>query len=290
MWSYKSRADYDRRDGGTFLRDWTHLNDVEWLGDSRIVASPRNVDQVVVLDRDSGLDEPWSLGTDGNHTRLCEQHNPDYILPSRGGPAVIVADSENNRVVEYERRGGEWTRTWSWRDSQPSWPRDADRLPNGHTLVTDSNGTRVLELNTDGEVVWSTPVDTPYEAERLGTGEESAGGPAASRAGLRGSSADATSGAALDRGADAPVTSRVVIWIKSLLPSLLVDGLLFVLPGWMWSTELLVAALATASVGSWATAELYCAGYRSRAPSATNRVTPTRTGIPARRTVQSHSR
>jgi hypothetical protein len=252
VWSYNFRADYERRDGGTFPRDWTHLNDVEWLGDGRMMASPRNMDQVVFLDREDGLDESWSLGTDGNHSRLYEQHNPDYIPEARGGPAVVVADSENNRVVEYERRDGEWVRTWSWRDSEMSWPR--------------SNGNRILELDTDGEVVWSIPVDTPYEAERLGTGDESADGPAASRADLRGTSASATSGPAPARGTDASLTSEVVIWIKSLLPSLVVNGLLFVLPGWMGSTELLVTALALGAAASWTTAELYWAGYRLRPP------------------------
>ncbi|MFB6311875.1 MAG: hypothetical protein ABEH64_11930, partial [Salinirussus sp.] len=52
------------------------------------------------------------------------------------------------------------------------WPRDADRLPNGHTLITDSLNQRVLEVTRDGELIWSTTMAAaPYEADRLPIGE-----------------------------------------------------------------------------------------------------------------------
>jgi hypothetical protein len=77
-----------------------------------------------------------------NGSLFYEQHNPDYIPEERGGPAVLVADSENGRVVEYGRTPGNgtpvtdgtWERTWQWRDGRLQWPRDADRLPNGGWL------------------------------------------------------------------------------------------------------------------------------------------------------------
>ncbi len=53
-----------------------------------------------------------------------------------------------------------------------NWPRDADRLENGNTLITDSLNKRLVEVNRSGETVWSynTP-EVPYEAERLPEGE-----------------------------------------------------------------------------------------------------------------------
>ncbi|MEZ3115636.1 arylsulfotransferase family protein [Halobaculum sp. MBLA0147] len=265
-WAYNFRADFKREDGGSFPKDWTHLNDVEWLGNGTIIASPRNLDQVVFIHKQRGLLESRTLGSDGNYSRLFEQHNPDFIPAERGGPAVVVADSENNRVVEYERRDDGWVRTWSWSDARMSWPRDADRLPNGHTLVTDSNGGRILELNRDGEIVWSVPVDTPYEAERLGTGDESSGGMAASRAGLAGTNSRVVDESSDADSSSAPLASRVVIAIKSFLPSLVVNGLLFVLPGWMGSIELLVLALLSGILSLWAGTEAYWRGYRFRSP------------------------
>jgi hypothetical protein len=87
---------------------------------------------------------------------------------------VLVADSENDRVVEYARRDGNWTRTWRVGNrTSMSWPRDADRLPSGNTLVADSRGHRVFEVTPAGEVVWE--VSTPwlvYEVERIPYGDE----------------------------------------------------------------------------------------------------------------------
>ncbi len=56
-----------------------------------------------------------------------------------------------------------------------SWPRDADRLPNGNTLITDSRAvpvTRVIEINSGGDLVWEFEVPITfgnlfYESDRL---------------------------------------------------------------------------------------------------------------------------
>src|SRR5699024_11539652 len=84
---------------------------------------------------------------------------------------ILVADSENERVVEYERVGGPagngtWKRTWTLTGFD--WPRDADRLPNGNTLITDTLNQRVVEVTPTGEGVWEyTAPWAPYDAERL---------------------------------------------------------------------------------------------------------------------------
>ena len=179
-WEWQAQSDFPFSSGGPFPRDWTHLNDVESLEDGRIVVSLRNHDQVVFLDRETGVVENWTLGSDDDHDVLYEQHNPDYIPASEGGPALLLANSENDRVAEFRREDGEWNRTWTWADDRLEWPRDADRLPNGHTLVTDTDGGRVLEIDRDGDIAWSVEIAGGYDAERLGTGDESAGGPSAS--------------------------------------------------------------------------------------------------------------
>ncbi|WP_132059141.1 arylsulfotransferase family protein [Halorussus amylolyticus] len=197
-WEWQAQTDFEFDSGGPFPRDWTHLNDVEMLDDGRVMASLRNQDQVVFIDPERGLDEEWTLGSDGDHDTLYEQHNPDYIPEERGGPAVVLADSENDRVVEFHREGSagetgedaEWNRAWTWSDDALDWPRDADRLPNGNTLVTDTDGGRVLEVAPNGSVVWSVEVEGGYDSERLGTGDESANGSAVeSNSGAMGTSA-----------------------------------------------------------------------------------------------------
>jgi len=161
--------------GGEFGGDWTHNNDVEQVDDGVFMVSVRNFDQVVAIDRET-KEIVWKLDADDDRDVLFEQHNPDYIESENGTPTVLVADSENDRVVEYARIDGAWERTWVLRGGGLAEPRDADRLPNGNTLVVDRFGHRLLEVTPQGQVVWEMYAPwQPYDAERLGTGDESSG-------------------------------------------------------------------------------------------------------------------
>ncbi|WP_101295488.1 aryl-sulfate sulfotransferase [Halegenticoccus soli] len=242
-WSWDAQADYSTESGGPYPEDWTHVNDVEYVeidGRAVVMASLRNQDSVVFIDLERGLMEEWTLGEDDDHETLYEQHNPDYIPPEEGGPAVLVADSENSRVVEYQRENGEWVKTWEWSDPRMQWVRDADRLPNGHTLMTDSNGDRVLEVDRRGEVVWSADVGFPYEAERLGTGDESAGGPSAKSLDLPSERADERS--------DVGAVGSAWLRIEAAVPPKVVNAIAYALPRWMGALE--IVALFTFVVGS----------------------------------------
>jgi hypothetical protein len=234
-WEWSVQSHFPLDGGGPYPTDWAHLNDVELLDDGRVVVSLRNQDQVVLVEPGEGVVEEWTLGSDGDHDILYEQHNPDYIPASDGGPALLVADSENNRIVE--------------------------RLPNGHTLVTDTAGGRVVELDRDGEVVWQLGVATAYEAERLTTGDESAGGPSAERAGLASSAGRAEPGTANGSGG-----GSVLGAVKAALPNKLVNGVTNGTPLWMGFYDAVAAAvLALAAVG-WLVCELWWAGVRLRTP------------------------
>ncbi|MFC6786599.1 aryl-sulfate sulfotransferase [Halobaculum halobium] len=177
QWRFDEHTDqFPREGGGPYGDDWTHVNDVDPIGDDTLLVSVRNFDQVIAIDRDT-KEVKWTLGEDDNYDILNEQHNPDFIEGEDGRTTVIVADSENDRVVEYSRtEGGEWERTWSLSGGGLHEPRDADRLPNGNTLVSDRRGHRVLEVTPRGEVVWEvyTPWQ-PYDAERVGTDRGSDG-------------------------------------------------------------------------------------------------------------------
>jgi hypothetical protein len=175
VWEWKFRKHgYNRSGGGTYTDDWTHVNDVDKLGPGRYLASPRNFDQVIVVNR-STKNVTTQLGSDGDWETLYEQHNPQYLESEEGTPTMLVADSENDRIVEYEKREGGWTRTWLL-EGNLNWPRDADRLPNGNTLVTDTLNHRVMEVTPAGQVVWEfyAPWGT-YEAERMQLGDEPGG-------------------------------------------------------------------------------------------------------------------
>ncbi|WP_408959264.1 hypothetical protein [Natrinema sp. 74] len=242
-WSWQVESAFPLESGGSYDGDWAHLNDVELLPDGRVMASLRNHDRVVFLN-ESGVMPSWTLGAENDRNVLYEQHNPDYIPASRGGPAVLVADSENDRIVEYQRRDGEWVQSWEFTDPAVAWPRDADRLPNGHTLITSSTGDRVFEINTDGEIVQSLTVDLPYEAERLGTPPESGGGEAA--AALELPSSQTTAESAESGHADA---------LASVVPSRIRNGLLFVRPPWMGVAETAASVGTIGLLVAWAILE-----------------------------------
>jgi hypothetical protein len=179
VWEWYFRNHYPADTDGGMDRDWTHVNDVDKVGDGRYLVSPRNFDQVILIDRETGAIE-LRLGSDGDHDVLYEQHNPMYMETDDGEPVILVADSENDRVVEYtcsERTADgdcDWALTWELDDPSLNWPRDADRLPNGNTLIVDSLNHRVLEVTPDGEIVWESCVFWgPYDAERVPYGDES---------------------------------------------------------------------------------------------------------------------
>lgn len=172
-WKFKNRG-YNESGGGKYTDDWTHVNDVDKIGEGRYVASPRNFDQVIVVNR-STKEVTQQLGTDEKHSILYEQHNPQYLRGENSTPTMLVADSENDRIVEYAKEEGNWTRTWTLTGNF-NWPRDADRLPNGNTLITDTLNHRVVEVTPNGEVVWEfyAPWGT-YDAERMQLGDEPSG-------------------------------------------------------------------------------------------------------------------
>jgi len=151
---------------------YTHLNDVDSIDNgSAFLASPRNFDRVMAINR-SSKDIKWTLGEEDNYSILNEQHNPALISQDPG--TVLVADSENDRVVEYRRNQTGWHLDWAY--NALDWPRDADRLPNGNTLIADTQGNRALEVTPEGEIVWEAYITyAPYDVERMSLGDEPTG-------------------------------------------------------------------------------------------------------------------
>ncbi|MDS0241358.1 MULTISPECIES: aryl-sulfate sulfotransferase [unclassified Haloferax] len=176
VWEYRFDdypTAFPKEGGGEYGGDWTHNNDIDQIRPGVFMVSVRNFDQVVAIDRET-KEIRWTLGNDDNRDILFEQHNPDYIEGENGTATVIVADSRNDRVVEYSRENDKWVRTWVLRGGGLNEPRDADRLPNGNTLVVDRRGDRLLEVTPQGDVVWEFYAPwQPYDAERIGTGDGS---------------------------------------------------------------------------------------------------------------------
>lgn len=253
-WEWRARSEFSYQTGGE-IEDWTHINDVEYLEDQNIVmVDPRNHDQVWFIHHQRGLLENLTLGEDNNHTILYEQHNPDYIPEERGGPALLIADSENNRIIEYQRKNGNWTQSWVWQDTKMQWPRDADRLPNGETLITDTHSNRILEVNKEGEIVWQVTMAKPYEAERLGTGDESTHGKSAKTLGYKSRTVDKI---AFSQKNDRNLRQSVYLFFRSIIPSKIYHGIKWVVPAWIGLLDLFTLAISVMSLGIWSVSELY---------------------------------
>lgn len=261
QWRFRNHG-YAPGRGGPYKADWTHVNDVDKVGPGRYLGSVKNFDQVVVVDRTTG-ETAMQLGTNQNHSRLYKQHNPQFLRGANGTPTMLVADSGNDRVVEYARRDGHWTRTWRLGGTF-SWPRDADRLPDGNTLVTDTHNQRVMEVTPSGEVVWEFYAPwAPYEAERIRFGDE-AGGPtigeqnATGTATLHGSAAltPGVSGTATfpewlrDTFAGTPLATEVT-WFANRWEHVTP----WIRPVWMGSWDFVAVALAGVLALGWLVAE-----------------------------------
>ncbi|GKZ14278.1 hypothetical protein [Haladaptatus sp. T7] len=218
LWQWNATDRYDRPEGMDEEGDWTHVNDVDRIRPGVFRISIRNFDTVADLHVENGSAHlepvvgPDSYSASGDI--LYEQHNPDTL-----GDTLLVADSEHDRIVEI-RNGSV---VWEYGGSGVfDWPRDADRLPNGHTLVADSYNDRVVELNEKGEIVWSVETGSlPYEADRLpGEGSD---GPTASEAGIPNRTQEAS-----------PVNERVAWGIsmaKYVVPNNLAQELVIIVFG-----------------------------------------------------------
>jgi hypothetical protein len=176
----------------------------------------------------------------GDPAVLDHQHNPQYLEDG----AILVADSENDRVVELHEENGEWIVAWGLQraaDVELSWPRDADRLANGNTLITDTLNKRIVEVNQSGGAVWSYRTDRiPYEADRLPVGE-AVGGPT-----YDGTAADTAGERRL--GSGIPVLSDLLVGVRSVYSGL---------PFWFGEAQLLSTLVSIGFVLSGAVVGLH---------------------------------
>lgn len=257
-WQWEAQSTFPISSGDSYPRgephvqsDWTHINDVELLPDGRIMVSVRNHNQIIFIDPGNGVDSEWTLGSESIPDIINRQHNPDFIPVTDGGPSVLVGDSHNDRAVEYQREDSTWNRTWVFQGPSGSWIRDADRLPNGNTLIAGVDRNRVIEVNPDGKVIWSVNVDTPYEAERIGSGDESVNGPSALSASIRSGSIAGQESVDEQTGGIMNFVRELWIGIRNMLPSKAVSIILYILPPWIRFTELTIIAIILITSFAW---------------------------------------
>ncbi len=153
-------------DGRGILSDGTTLeypNDITILDDERFLITDRNHDRCLIADRAGQI--LWQY-CDG----LKHPHNGD--ITDTG--TILICNSDLNEVWEIDPEENQVIWIYGRKAGQElSFPRDADRLPNGNTLITDSRHHRILEVTPEGKIVWQYQVDyyaSFYEADILENG------------------------------------------------------------------------------------------------------------------------
>ena len=156
-WEHLDPADYPIVAVQEPRHEWTHGNTVSELPDGNLVLSFRNLCTVAIVERATGA-ITWTLGT----PPLAQQHAP-HLLPNGN---LLIFDNGTHRVdhalphsrvieVDLATKGI----VWSYQERRPSdffspLISNAQRLPNGNTLICEGTFGRLFEVTVGGEVVW----------------------------------------------------------------------------------------------------------------------------------------
>ena len=155
--------------GGNPIYDWTHSNTVRFdEEDSAVYLNSRHLDRIVKIDYPSG-EILWSMGGGGDFGEglFSHAHDPEFLENGN----MLIYDNGNHREPEEYSRAVEiaFDAELGWAHVVWDWPReplffdsamgDANRLPNGNTLITSSHHSRLFEVTRNGELVWELLLD-----------------------------------------------------------------------------------------------------------------------------------
>jgi hypothetical protein len=140
------------------LRDvWANGNGLAELPNGDIVVSFRTISTIIIIERKTGA-IIWKLGA----PPLCGQHAPTplangNLLIFDNGPHRLDHPIPFSRVIEVEPATKRIV--WEYREKRESdffSPRisNAQRLPNGNTLICEGDFGRLFEVTVSGDIVW----------------------------------------------------------------------------------------------------------------------------------------
>jgi len=156
VWSWKAKDHLDNAEYKNISdQGWTHANAVSRLRNDNTLISLRNFNIVVEVSPNGSI-----LRTIGKGI-FHYQHDPE-ILPN--GNLLVMNHSRPNKAIEINPKTNEVV--WESRNfgKEMSPVRDADRLPNGNTLITGT--TKILEFTPNGELVWRLNLDVTFRNRR----------------------------------------------------------------------------------------------------------------------------
>ena len=134
---------------------WTHTNAVSRLDSGNTLISLRNFNVIAEVDQEGKLVRTIGKGV------LVNQHDP-LVLPN--GNILVANHGTPHEVIELDPAGAiVWRFPVRERASIPV--RDANRLPNGNTLITESD--RIVEVTKDKQIVWQFRLTTPPFTDKM---------------------------------------------------------------------------------------------------------------------------
>lgn len=179
VWEWRAWEHLDpTKDTITAVQDdrseWTHGNAIMELPDGDILVSFRNISTVIRIQRQTGK-VAWKLGA----PPLSAQHAPTplangNILIFDNGPHRLDHTFPFSRVIEINPSTNEIV--WKYQETNVHnfySPRvsNAQRLPNGNTLINEGFFGRFFEVTSEGDVVWEYvnpyfgPASAPAKAQ-----------------------------------------------------------------------------------------------------------------------------
>jgi outer membrane protein assembly factor BamB len=156
-WDHLDPAEYPITFAENTRSEWTHGNAIVELADGNLLLSFRNISTILKIYQKTGR-VVWKLGA----PTLSGQHAPTplpngNILIFDNGPHRLEQTFPFSRVIEVNPATKEIV--WKYQEAfPPSFYSDrisnAQRLPNGNTLINEGQFGRFFEVTPAGEVVW----------------------------------------------------------------------------------------------------------------------------------------
>ncbi|MBU2054392.1 MAG: aryl-sulfate sulfotransferase [Proteobacteria bacterium] len=156
VWAWYARDHFNKPPyKDIYDEGWTHTNAVSRLPNDNTLISLRNFNFVVEVDPRGAVVRTIGEGI------FHRQHDP-VMLPH--GNILVANHQKPHRAIEVDLNTGKivWQSPGFERDATPV--RDANRLPNGNTLVTGT--TKIIEFTAEGEIVWQLKLKGVYFANQ----------------------------------------------------------------------------------------------------------------------------
>jgi len=157
VWEHLDPAEFPIAVAENPRAEWTHGNAVVELADGNLMVSFRNISTIVRIDRRSSK-VVWTLRS----PVVSGQHAPTplangNILIFDNGPHRLDQTLPISRVIEVNPATNQIV--WKYQEAFPQnfysdRISNAQRLPNGNTLINEGMFGRFFEVTSAGEVVW----------------------------------------------------------------------------------------------------------------------------------------